>query len=328
MCHPRWFDVVTDSCGVGGLFAASVPVTVRRQSGTTPLTLSSSYTADLATLAPNWDVAQVHRLRVLHDTRRFQMSLAAVAVGPIAGGVLSHADEVVIETGELATGYQVNVPLDGALTTRTGSDELCATRATAAVYRPDARARLYGWRRRRSAVGAQDRSIRARGPPLVDARPTRPLPRSRCARLDLTTPEGRRWWSLARTLVEVAYDPAGCHPLVVRPLGPGGRLGAAGVHRPHGPLWAGRARTPSGFSHAVRRAAELVEADPERPWTSADLAREVGLSVRALQEGFARHLGSTPMGHVRAADSPAPTRSCCSPIPGRRAWPGSPPVGA
>jgi AraC-like DNA-binding protein len=86
-----------------------------------------------------------HRLAVLHEPARFAMSLSALDLGPVAVGLLGYAGEVCLETGELETGYEINVPLSGRLLTRTGSAEVYATSRTAAMYRPDARARLHGW---------------------------------------------------------------------------------------------------------------------------------------------------------------------------------------
>ncbi|MFC4942431.1 AraC family transcriptional regulator [Pseudonocardia sp. GCM10023141] len=49
----------------------------------------------------------------------------------------------------------------------------------------------------------------------------------------------------------------------------------------------------------VRRAAELVEQRADEPWTVEDLAREVSVGARALQSGFRRELGVTPMQYLR-----------------------------
>ena len=44
---------------------------------------------------------------------------------------------------------------------------------------------------------------------------------------------------------------------------------------------------------------DLLEAEPELPWTVVDLARRVGLSTRALQYGFAAQAGRSPMAYLR-----------------------------
>ncbi|WP_433507306.1 hypothetical protein ACQP04_13060 [Pseudonocardia halophobica] len=59
-----------------------------------------------------------HRLAVLDD--RFAMSLSATTVGGVSVGLLGFAGEVSVETGELETANEVNVPLDGPLRTWTG----------------------------------------------------------------------------------------------------------------------------------------------------------------------------------------------------------------
>lgn len=49
----------------------------------------------------------------------------------------------------------------------------------------------------------------------------------------------------------------------------------------------------------VRRAVELIEAHAHEPLTVEDIAEAVGASVRALQSGFRRHMGSSPMTYLR-----------------------------
>ena len=54
---------------------------------------------------------------------------------------------------------------------------------------------------------------------------------------------------------------------------------------------------PSGFTgpRPIRAAVEALEENPLEYASVSDLAREVALSVRALQDGFTRHVGTTPM---------------------------------
>src|SRR5215831_6708304 len=61
-----------------------------------------------------------HRLTLLHEPARFTMSLSALNLGSVAVGLLGYAGEVCLETAELETGYEVNVPLSGRLLTRSG----------------------------------------------------------------------------------------------------------------------------------------------------------------------------------------------------------------
>lgn len=242
-----------------------------------------------------------HRLHVLHDCRHFQMTLSAAACGPVAAGVLSYAGEVVIETGELGTGYEVNVPLDGVLRTSSGADEVCATPTKAAIYRPDVAARLRGWAGGGRLFGLKIErwALEDHLEALLD-RPVR-APVALAPELDLTTQGGKQWWSLARAIADLAAAPDGvvAKPMVLRPLMQG-VLAALLLAAEHPDREALALDPPRAGSAAIRRAAAAVEERPEHPWTPADLARQVGLSPRGLTDGFARHLGLSPMAHVRA----------------------------
>jgi transcriptional regulator GlxA family with amidase domain len=50
---------------------------------------------------------------------------------------------------------------------------------------------------------------------------------------------------------------------------------------------------------AIRIAVDALQAEPGRPWTAARLADVAGISLRSLQEGFHRHVGSPPMAYLR-----------------------------
>jgi transcriptional regulator GlxA family with amidase domain len=49
----------------------------------------------------------------------------------------------------------------------------------------------------------------------------------------------------------------------------------------------------------TRRAIDAIQAHPEHPFTVTTLARTAGVSVRTLQAGFRRYVGSTPMAYLR-----------------------------
>jgi AraC-like DNA-binding protein len=70
-----------------------------------------------------------------------------------------------------------------------------------------------------------------------------------------------------------------------------------GARHSHSDIVAGQ--QPGAMSTAVKRAVDLLEEQPSQPWTTVRLATEVHLSVRALQEGFRRHLATPPMAYLR-----------------------------
>lgn len=235
-----------------------------------------------------------HRLAVLAD--HFAMSLCANTFGGVSVGMLTYAGEVSVETGELETAYEVNIPLDGPLRTWTGHADVCATPTRAAVYRPDGRARLHGWAGGGRLLGLKiDRPVLEQAIEELTGRTVRtvvPLGPS----LDLTAGPGRLWWQLVRVLAGQIDEPA--PPMVVRPLAQS--LVAGLLHAVDSPVRELLAAPPARpRSSTAREAVELMEAEPESPWTAADLARRVGVSSRGLQVAFARQVGVSPMAYLR-----------------------------
>lgn len=241
-----------------------------------------------------------HRLTLLHDPSVFSMSLSAVNLGPISAGLLGYAGEVRLETDELETGYEVNVPLDGPLRTRIGSTEVCARPDTAAVYRPDGRSTLQGWAGGGRLFGLKiERTALERTVEELTDTPVRSTV-ALAPTLDLRTGPGRQWWAVARALVDLAAEPDGPlgNPMVARPLAHAvvaGLLHAA--DHPYRELMDRRPAKPRPAT--VRVAVELLDSAPEHPWTVPELARRVGVTSRGLQDGFARHVGQGPMSYLR-----------------------------
>ena len=69
--------------------------------------------------------------------------------------------------------------------------------------------------------------------------------------------------------------------------------------QPHNQRDAAIRDRPVRLGAAIRHAVELMEERPSEPWTTVRLATEVHLSVRGLQEGFRRDLGTPPMTYLR-----------------------------
>ncbi|WP_214369905.1 AraC family transcriptional regulator [Pseudonocardia sp. H11422] len=241
-----------------------------------------------------------HRLTVLHDRRRFRMSLTAAGLGPVAIGVLGYAGEVRLETGELETSYEVNVPLTGRVRTWTGSERVLACPDTAAVYRPDGCTTLHGWSGGGELVGLKidRRALETELADLLDTPVRGPIALSPA--LDVGHGAGRQWWALARSLLALVGDPDGplARPLVARPLAHAVIAGL--LHAVDHPYRAALAAAPANPPPAaIQQAVDLLESEPQTPFTVVEIARGVGLSARSLQEGFARHVGVPPMTYLR-----------------------------
>ena len=121
-------------------------------------------------------------------------------------------------------------------------------------------------------------------------------------RFDLAVDTGRcasLQRSLALVRAELA-DPSGLggHGAARHQLG---RLLMNGLLVGQGHPWSDELRRPAGFEgpRAIRLALDAVAERPTAFVTVADVARAANLSVRALEAGFQRHVGTSPMAHVR-----------------------------
>jgi AraC-like DNA-binding protein len=133
---------------------------------------------------------------------------------------------------------------------------------------------------------------------VLDDALSRPLEFS--AEFDLTTP-GARMMMQALRMIDAASDQQGgalAHPLAAQ------RLEQVLIHgllfaQPHNYSAAMALPSPAAGVRPVSQAVELLRSSPGHPWTVTELAAEVSVSVRSLQEGFRRSLNTAPMAYLR-----------------------------
>lgn len=241
-----------------------------------------------------------HRLTVLRTSKPFEMQVRAARIGPLMVGVLRYSDEVRIDTDDLETSYEVNIPLTGRLLSRSGSDVTVADPRTAAVYRPYGSTYFRGFEGGGALVGIKvdRRTLEQQLAALTGRAVSGPL--ATASSIDLSTGAGRDWWTVTRALVDLLDRPEGLltSPLITRPLAQSALTGLLlAVDHPY----RGRLLEPSPPEAApvVQAAVDLLEDCPDEPWTVVDLAARVGASVRTLQVGFRQHTGTTPMAYLR-----------------------------
>ena len=111
---------------------------------------------------------------------------------------------------------------------------------------------------------------------------------------------GRTWLELFRIFVDALHDRDSLisRPIVAAPLIEALMSGLLLIidHDHRDALDHPAARCHPRY---VKRALEVIHADPGYPHTAATLARLSGVSVRTLQEAFRRHVGTSPMSYVR-----------------------------
>jgi AraC-like DNA-binding protein len=210
------------------------------------------------------------------------------------------AESVITFDDTGAESYFVHLPIVGRAQSRYLGAERQASREAAFVHQPNS-GPVHGWwaagthclcasLRRSSVQGALTSLL---GEPPATAIRFDPTMRTADAR-------ARTWVDLmARVNRDLAdADGLAAQPLVAESLAESLVAGFLFAAR-HS--YSDMLATPVAAARprVVQIALELIEADPAAPWTVAMLAESCGVSVRALQHGFRRHLGTSPMGHLR-----------------------------
>jgi AraC-like DNA-binding protein len=118
--------------------------------------------------------------------------------------------------------------------------------------------------------------------------------------LELRSAAGRGWLRLHSLLINAMHEANGdfLRPIVAEPLC---QALVAGLLLTAEHRYSDELARPASASRPrqVKAAVDLIHAHPEQPHTTASLARAAGVSVRNLQQGFQRHLGTTPMAYLR-----------------------------
>jgi AraC-like DNA-binding protein len=229
----------------------------------------------------------------------FALGAEVIQLGPLTVGQLSFATRVTLHVTELDA-YHVSMPTTGRVRARHAGHEVLATPAMAAVFGPgspvdtqhDANSAELAIKIERIAL--EEELAGLLGHPVEGPIGLPPA-------IVLTEGPGQSWSRLIRLLRdELDYDESLLyHPLIAEQLRScvlSGLLLSV-PHKYHdeliGPATAGPPR-------AIRRAVEAIHDEPERAFSVADLARFANMSVRSLQEGFRRHVGTAPMTYLQS----------------------------
>jgi len=157
----------------------------------------------------------------------------------------------------------------------------------ATVCPPDEHTRMTRWSADCSIVGMRiERGYLADEVTALVGLPTDRLP----AQVDLRTDSGRAWVGLLGSIgTEVLRN-----PMLARDERVGRRLAGTLTAAFVAACFPEEPGCGTVRPRIVSRVVEAMEADPARDWTAADLAREAGVGIRRLQQGFQRYLGCTP----------------------------------
>lgn len=204
-----------------------------------------------------------------------------------------------VDPGDLST-YHVNVPLRGLVQSAFADQMLTASPGEAAVFSPEGHTRLARWDADASQLCIKlDRAaVEMELASLLGHAVTRSIQFD--LRFALHQAGGRSWTSLLTTLLlhigmpSVAGRPNPLLKQLERSM-----LTGLLVAQPHSYSEELFGHTQVSSNRNVRRVVDLIESQPESPYSVGDLARAAGVSSRSLQTAFQRDLGVSPMAYLR-----------------------------
>lgn len=240
-------------------------------------------------------------VEMLPPSATLQARLDIVSLGAVTVADIHLGADVRMRFGELGA-YHVDVPLSGELRWHQGRQgPWVASPHAAAVFQPVGDTVLDRWYGDCRLLAVKiDRALlvsqlsRMVGAPITSALRIRP-------QLDTSRGAGASWARLVRLLAIDATNTEAIagHPLVgdlLQEAVVGGLLVAAD-HQYRDQMDRELRRQPA--PRTIRRVVDAIHAHPDRSWTSATLAEVAGLSQRALQQGFDRHVGASPIRYLR-----------------------------
>ena len=232
-------------------------------------------------------------------TSAIDLTLNAVRVGRIVCGFMRFGNAVRIDTAE-AENFHVDIPTSGtAMMQAAFGTPVYGTPQTAAIFMPGRPVELDCSERfsQLSLMIPRDQ-LKLELESLLGGQATCPLEFG--SELSLAGAGGQSIIHTIRMIDCAAAQADGplTHPLAAQ------RLEQILIQsllfaQPHNYAAMLTLPSPATGRRPISRAADLLRSDPAHPWTVAELAADVSVSVRSLQEGFRRSLDTTPMAYLR-----------------------------
>jgi AraC-like DNA-binding protein len=238
-------------------------------------------------------------LSLLTDPESFAVSQRGGRMGSVTLFDMVFGGDTCLKTDEGCGAYRVFLVRSGRAEWVHPGFSVRGVAGSAAVYTPDglgalqweANAEILRFKIDRRAV--EDALSDALGRPITSEPDFAPL-------MPINTAPARSWINMLVLFAEQFFHPGGLihQPLVGMPfvdsLVRGFLLAAEHSHR-HALM----ARERSVAPRAIRTAVDVIEAEAHLPLTLSSIAARSQVSVRSLQQGFKRHLGTSPMSYLR-----------------------------
>ncbi|MCD2185782.1 AraC family transcriptional regulator [Actinomycetospora soli] len=233
-----------------------------------------------------------HSLRPEDRSGGHRVRFSAVDFGAVGLNYLEYGAPVRIAPEPFDSFVLVQIPLAGRARVRSGGEGIVSDPTTASVPDPDVPAEMTWGEGNAQLIVRMDRTALERQAALLGYVQGARLPLA----MDLTTPAARAWRQTLDLLrADVEHDGRLDHPVLRPQVEQMVLSGLLLAHAPTSPDPASGTVVP----RLIRKADDLIVAHAREPLTVEDVAECVGLSVRALQEGFRRHLDTTPTEQLR-----------------------------
>lgn len=248
-------------------------------------------------------VAQVfcpHQLRPVQPGSRLRARHHMVRLGQTGLNYLAYGATVSIEPGMLEHFYLVQMPLAGGAEITCGTQYVASDTHTASLLNPqDATRMRWNADNRQLLLWIPRHALEQRLAEHLGHLPAEPL------RFDLALPQDQgltqAWCRMVRDLAHT-IDQCGTAWLQFQAT-VGGFEDALmrGLLQLHQHNYSAQLQQPASAAppRHVQRAIDYLAANLEHDVTVADLARVACVSVRALEEGFRRHVRATPLQYAR-----------------------------
>lgn len=236
--------------------------------------------------------------RLLRTTSvEIDMELVSAGLGEVTAGLLSYGRAIDLQTGDTSK-FHVNVTLEGRGTSRSGNGDTHMTTRGQSIVFPVGEPAHVSWSAdaQHLCLMATRASLETELEHLLGRSLPKPLNFERCLRADV----GQQWRPVLELVRQELENPRGLltRPTVARHV-EGLVVDGLLLTQPHNHRDLLHRSAAPGQAGAIARAAELMEDLPGESWTVVRLAREVHLSVRALQYGFKRDFDMPPMAYLK-----------------------------
>ncbi|MEW5809741.1 MAG: AraC family transcriptional regulator [Actinomycetota bacterium] len=233
------------------------------------------------------------------DTATVNLQMKALQLPMVTVGDVGFGVDIEIRADDV-TAYYIDAPVSGSAMNRWRDGESVSTSTGAvAIFTPGVPCRL-SWSADCDQVCLKVSETQMQR--QLEAMLDRPV-RKRITfdrQLSLSSTAAKDWYSLVRLLGRQAWQPGGLlnHPLAV------GNLQLLLIQgllqmQPHNFTDALNARECPASAAVTKRAIDLLHADPQKVWSTAELARATGVSARSLQRAFERSDHPSPMAYLR-----------------------------